>query len=84
MFMIPQVDSIKKYDQFNPLGRTDFERNLPNDPLRKTESLFTQAREHREELTSIRRHQEIINLYNGQGQIETNAPTKGTNVDSRS
>ena len=81
--MIPAVDSIKKYDQFNPLGRTEFERNLPQDPLRITESLFIQAREHREDIAAISHHQDIINLYNSQGQIETNAPTKGTKVDNR-
>ncbi len=30
------VTSLSQLDKFNPLGRTEFERNLPNDPLRKT------------------------------------------------
>lgn len=75
------VTSLEQLDKFNPLGRTEFERNLPPDPLRNTAHLPASALN--EPVGKRKDPVTEYKLYDEQARLHTNRPIPGQHVDRR-
>jgi len=73
------VTSINQLDKFNPLGRTEFERNLPPDPLRNT--AHTPASALNEPVGKRPDPVEEYKIYDKQAQLHGIRPHQGTHVN---
>ena len=71
------VTSINQLDKFNPLGRTEFEINLPADPLRNTAHVPSDAVGKRKDPVTE------YKIYDQQAQLHTNKPRPGQHVDRK-
>ena len=75
------VTSLQQLDRFNPLGRTEFERNLPPDPLRNTSHV--PASGHQEPVGKRKDPATEYRIYDKQAQLHGHRPRQGTHVDKR-
>ena len=75
------VTSINQLDKFNPLGRTEFEINLPADPLRNT--AHTPASALNEPVGKRKDPVTEYKIYDQQAQLHTNKPRPGQHVDRK-
>ena len=71
------VTSINQLDKFNPLGRTEFERNLPPDPLRNTAHVPADAVGKRPDPVTE------YKIYDEQARLHGPKPAPGQHVDRR-
>ena len=75
------VTSLSQLDKFNPLGRTEFERSLPPDPLRNTahvpaEGVDTPVGKRKDPVTEYK-------IYDKQAQLHGHKPQPGSHVDRK-
>lgn len=71
------VTSISQLDKFNPLGRTEFERNLPADPLRNTAHTPSDAVGKRKDPVTE------YKIYDQQARLHSNRDLPGQRIDRK-
>jgi len=75
------VTSLEQLDRFNPLGRTEFERNMPHDKLRNT--AHVPASGHQDPVGKKKDPVTEYKLYDEQARLHTNRPIPGQHVDRK-
>ena len=75
------VTSINQLDRFNPLGRTEFERNLPADPLRNT--AHTPASALNEPVGKRKDPVTEYKIYDEQARLHSNRDLPGHHIDRK-
>ena len=75
------VTSLQQLDRFNPLGRTEFERNLPADPLRNTSHVPSSG--HQDPVGQKKDPVTEYRIYDKQAQLHGHKPQPGSHVDRR-
>ena len=75
------VTSLEQLDRFNPLGRTEFERNMPHDKLRNT--AHVPASGHQDPVGKRKDPVSEYRLYDEQARLHTNKPRPGQHVDRK-
>ena len=75
------VTSLQQLDRFNPLGRTEFERNLPADPLRNTAHVPSSG--HQDPVGQKKDPVTEYRIYDKQAQLHGQQPRPGSHVDRK-
>ena len=75
------VTSINQLDRFNPLGRTEFERNLPADPLRNT--AHVPASGYQDPVGKRPDPVTEYKIYDQQARLHSNRDLPGQRIDRR-
>ena len=75
------VTSLQQLDRFNPLGRTEFERSMPPDPLRNT--AHVPAAGHQEPVGRKKHPVAEYRIYDKQAQLHGQQPRPGSHIDRR-
>lgn len=75
------VTSLEQLDRFNPLGRTEFERNMPHDKLRNTahvpaSALNEPVGQRKDPFTEYQ-------IYDKQAQLHGPRPQPGSHIDHK-
>lgn len=75
------VTSLQQLDRFNPLGRTEFERNLPADPLRNTAHVPSSG--HQDPVGKRQDPVTEYRIYDKQAQLHGPRDKQGHNIDRK-